>query len=94
LLKFFPGGDDKLGEGGEPGSRTIREVFRPVSGRPARNDVMDDALRAQGPKSEILWTDNEGRDEFRDWLQQIHRDAVEHTEQIHQRQSFPQWLKG
>lgn len=55
---------------------------------------MDDALRAQGPKSEILWTDTEGRDEFRDWLQQIHRDAVEHTEQIHQRQSFPQWLKG
>lgn len=55
---------------------------------------MDDALRAQGPKSEILWTDTDAPDEFRDWLQQIHRDAMEHTQQIQLRQSFPQWMKG
>lgn len=55
---------------------------------------MDDGSRGFGPKRETIWPEREGNDDFRDWLQQIHREAVEHTESIHRRQALPNWVRG
>lgn len=38
------------------------------------------------------WGNRLAADEFRDWLDRIHREAREHSERIRERSRIPQWL--
>jgi len=54
---------------------------------------MDDGFRSSDERMES-WQGSSNREDFRDWLEQIHREAVMHTEQIQQRHALPQWMRG